>query len=67
MEQLQNKKSEYDVDVVLIYNEKDDKIKLKNEVEKYIENGKTVSVQKSVTSNLRGREIVYFGKENKDA
>lgn len=67
LEQLQNKKSEYDVDVVLIYNEKDDKIKLKNEVEKYIENGKTVSVQKSVTSNLRGREIVYFGKENKDA
>lgn len=67
LEQLQSKKSEYDVDVVLVYNENDDKIKLKNEVEKYIENGKTVSVQKTNTPNIRGRETVYFGKENKDA
>lgn len=64
LEQLQKTKKDYDVEVLLIYNDCDDKMKVKNEIKKYIEVGKTVSAQKQVTDNIRYKEIVYFGKED---
>ncbi|MBO5212470.1 MAG: ATP phosphoribosyltransferase regulatory subunit [Clostridia bacterium] len=63
LEYLQSTKSEYDVDVLLIYSEKTDTLSLVNSINSYIEKGICVSAQKSIPAKLRYKKIVYLDKE----
>ena len=55
---LNEKPSEYDVDILLIYSDKTSAKELKEKVDAIIESGKTVTAQKSIPSKLRYREII---------
>ncbi len=63
LESIQNNTREYDVDVLLIYNDKTDISKLNQEVEKQVSLQKSVSVQKAIPSKLRYKELIDFSKE----
>ncbi len=70
LEQLERQNSGYDVDVLLIYSDGDDKAEVAAAADSLTADGKTVSVQKAVPAKLRYREIQYVGKvkkEGKDA
>ncbi len=63
LEQLPNDKNEYDIDMLLIYNDKSDKIEIAKAVAENIKSGKSVSAQKCIPQKLRFKEIVDFRKE----
>lgn len=67
LEQLERPHGDYDVDVLLLYRDSDDKEAVAAAVAGYLEKGKTVSTQKAVPSRLRYREMVIFGKEEGNA
>ncbi|MBQ7128563.1 MAG: ATP phosphoribosyltransferase regulatory subunit, partial [Clostridia bacterium] len=58
LEQLIKPKKEYDVDVLLIYKDSDDKQKLAQKVNELINQGLSVSAQKSVPEKLRYKQKV---------
>ena len=62
LEQLRTEKDGFDVDVLLVYDDVDDKSEVRNEVEKIISSGKTVSAQKTENTTLRYREKIVFGE-----
>ncbi len=63
LESIKNNAREYDVDVLLIYNDKTDLSRLNQEVEKQVNLQKSVSVQKAVPSKLRYKELINLSKE----
>ncbi len=58
LEQLSKPKKDYDVDVLLIYKDSDDKQKLAQKVNELINQGLSVSAQKSVPEKLRYKQKV---------
>lgn len=62
LEQLKAEKDGFDVDVLLVYGDSDEKAEVRNEVEKIISSGKTVSAQKTDKTVLRYREKIVFGE-----
>lgn len=67
LEQLKGKNTGYDADVLLVYDENTDVKTVKEAVEKYVREGKTVSAQKTDKPLVRCRDIVYLSKEGEDA
>lgn len=65
LEQMNGAHSDYDVDVLLLYSDSDDKSAVAATAEKYIAAGKTVSAQKSVPAKLRYRETVKIKEGDK--
>lgn len=63
LEAIQKNIREYDVDVLLIYNDKTEVSILNETVQKYINDNKSVSVQKSIPDKLRYKELVDVSKE----
>ncbi len=63
LEAIQSSTKEYDVDVLLIYNDKTDISRLNQEVEKQIGLQKSVSVQKAIPTKLRYKELINLSKE----
>lgn len=63
LEQLPGGRTEYDVDVLLIYGEDTDRRTVAETVGRLIEEGKTVSAQKGIPEKLRYRELLELGKE----
>ena len=57
LEQLPQKKREYDVDVLLLYTESTDKALIAQTVSELTAAGKTVSAQKSIPQKLRYKEV----------
>ncbi|MCH5183286.1 MAG: ATP phosphoribosyltransferase regulatory subunit [Oscillospiraceae bacterium] len=60
LEDLQPQSREYDVDVLLLYNEQTEPQALANVVQELTAAGKSVSAQKSVPPKLRSREVVHL-------
>ena len=60
LEDLQPQSREYDVDVLLLYNEKTSPQTLANAVQELTAAGKSVSAQKSTPPKLRSREVVHL-------
>lgn len=63
LEDLQKKEKEYDVDTILLYDEKTDKRKVYETAGKLRSDGKSVSVQRTVPENIRYKEIIDLKKE----
>lgn len=63
LEQLPMEKKAYDVDVLLLYTEKDSNAAVAAAVTELTAQGKTVSAQKRIPAKLRYRELVELGKE----
>ena len=63
LEAIQKNTKEYDVDVLLIYNDKTDIASLNETVESYINEQKSVSVQKAIPSKLRYKELIDLSRE----
>lgn len=63
LEQLPGEKRGYDVDVLLLYGEKDDPLQVDRAVRRLVAKGLTVSAQRSVPEHLRAGRIVTLGKE----
>lgn len=61
LEQLENEKYEFDVDVLLLYD--DGNLNVAQKVEEIIESGKTVSAQKTIPLKLSYKEIIDIRKE----
>lgn len=57
LEDLPNEKQSYDIDVLLLCDDKTENIDLVNTVNKIIANGKTVSVQTADTGKIRYKEL----------
>ncbi len=66
LEQLSKPKKVFDVDVLLIYGENDDKQKVAQKVNEFVNKGLSVSAQKCVPEKLRFKQKVEFleGKNN---
>ena len=62
LEQLKSEEDGYDIDVLLVYDEKSDKSAIRREVEKIVAQGKSVSAQKTNDTALRYREKIIFGE-----
>ena len=62
LEQLNSESDGVDVDVLVVYDDNADKTELRQQVEKIIESGKSVSVQKSDNAHLRYKEKIVFGE-----
>lgn len=58
LEGLSKEKRGYDVDVLILYNEKTDAEKLSKTVNEYISKGYSVTTQKSIPEKIRYKEIV---------
>ncbi|MBE6600578.1 MAG: hypothetical protein E7640_05215 [Ruminococcaceae bacterium] len=58
LEDLSYEREEFDVDVILVYGEKDSVGDIKAAADRLISEGKSVSVQRCVPEKLRAREIV---------
>lgn len=58
LELMQTTKSEYDVDVLLIYSDKTDTSELVSQINAYTEAGKSVTAQKAIPKKLRYKEII---------
>ena len=56
-------RAEYDVDVVIIYDQNTDKRYLAEMVEKTVGENKTVSVQSGDSANIRCKQIIDLRKE----
>lgn len=63
LEQLEDERSEYDVDVLLLYDEDADRQAVAKAVAKLTREGKTVSAQKSIPRKLRYGQLVKLTKE----
>lgn len=63
LEQLPGKRSEFDVDVLLIYDSDAQFGNVSETVQKLVAEGKTVSAQKNIPPKLRYRQIMKLGKE----
>ena len=63
LEAIQKDVREYDVDVLLIYNEKNNVSLINETVDKYVKENKSVSVQKAIPDKLRYKELVDMTKE----
>ena len=63
LETLGTESSKYDVDVLLIYNEKTDVKVVADKVRELTEAGKSVSAQKTIPGKLRYRELINIEKE----
>ena len=63
LEAIQGNKKEYDVDVLLLYTDKTDISSLNQRVQALLDDGKSVSVQKSIPAKLRYKELVDLSKE----
>lgn len=63
LEQLPAENAEYDVDVLLIYDAAADKKAVAKAVAELVQQGKTVSTQKSIPSKLRYRQLLTLSKE----
>ncbi|MBQ8834909.1 MAG: ATP phosphoribosyltransferase regulatory subunit [Oscillospiraceae bacterium] len=63
LEQLPGNRAEYDVDVLLLYNEETDFSCVSRQVERLIAEGKNVYAQKQIPPKLRCRQIVRLGKD----
>ena len=63
LESIQKSAKEYDVDVLLLYTDKTDISSLNQKVQELVDDGKSVSVQKSVPSKLRYKELIDLSKE----
>ncbi len=61
LEDLLGSRREYDVDIVLIYSESASASEILAEKERLIEEGKSVSIQRSVPEKLRYKEIKTIG------
>lgn len=64
LEQLNREKKAYDVDVLLLYTEKDSSAAVSQAVATLTAQGKTVSAQKQIPAKLRYRELLRLGKED---
>lgn len=62
LEELPQPSREYDVDVLVVYGEKFDTVRLIEIKNKLIAEGKSVSVQKAVPEKLRYKEIIKLDK-----
>ncbi len=62
---LENEKSEYDVDVLLLYSDKTDSLCLLSKKEELIRNGFSVSMQKKNPNKLRFKKLYDMDKEEK--
>ena len=62
LEAINNDDKDYDVDVLLIYNNSDVSA-LNQRVQALVSEGKTVSVQKAIPSKLRYKELIDLTKE----
>ena len=63
LESIQKNTKEYDVDILLLYTDKTDISSLNQKVQALVDNGKSVSVQKSIPSKLRYKELIDLSKE----
>ena len=63
LERLPGYKTDYDVDVLLLYDPQTEGAAVSEMVELLIAQGKTVSAQRSVPSRLRCREVLKLGKD----
>ncbi len=63
LEYLKENDEKYDVDVLLLYDDKTDISKLFSKVKELTESGKSVSAQKKIPIKLRYRQIVTLGGE----
>ena len=65
LEGLDNEKSEYDVDVLLLYSESTDPVSVISRKNELTSEGKSVCAQKAIPNKLRYKEIVDLTKEGK--
>ena len=63
LEELNTEKNDYDVDVLLIYDEKTSAEYVFNAKEKIIASGKSVCAMKNIPKKIRYGEIIYIGEE----
>lgn len=63
LEQLPMEKNDYDVDVLLIYEDNADKMAVAKAVAELTSQGKTVSAQKNIPAKLRYRQLLKLSKE----
>jgi len=63
LEAIQKNIKEYDVDILIIYNSKTNITMVNEAVERYINEQKSVSVQKAIPSKLRYKELIDLSKE----
>lgn len=63
LEDLQTQKEDYDVDVLLLYDETTEKADIAFKVNQLTQKGKSVSVQKAVPQKLRFRQLLNMKKE----
>ena len=67
LEQLPKEKTDFDVEVLLIYDENCDNFEIAETVNNLIISGKTVTAQKSIPQKLRYKEIIDLRKEGYNA
>ncbi len=58
LENLPSEKTSFDIDVLLLFNDKTDKVSLVENVNKIVNSGKTVSVQTADVGKIRYKELV---------
>lgn len=63
LDEMPTDRAEYDVDVVIIYDQNTDKCRLAEMVEKTVGENKTVSVQSDDNTNIRCKQIIDLRKE----
>ena len=63
LEELENEKNDYDVDVLLVYDENTDTSSLISKKNDLISKGYSVCAQKAIPNKLRYKEIIYMNKE----
>lgn len=63
LEQLPQDRAEYDVDVLLVYDEGTDSRTVAETVQRLVREGKAVSAQKGIPEKLRCREILELGRQ----
>ncbi len=62
LEQMTNDHSQYDVDAIIVYDDKTSFDEVARCVEEAVKNGKTVTAQKNIPDGLRYKEIIKIGK-----
>ena len=67
LEQLPKEKNDYDVEVLLIYDENCSNFEIAKTVDSLIKSGKTVTAQKCIPQKLRYKEIIDLRKEGYNA
>jgi ATP phosphoribosyltransferase regulatory subunit len=67
LEQLPKEKNDYDVEVLLIYDENCSNFEIAKTVDSLIKSGKTVTTQKCIPQKLRYKEIIDLRKEGYNA